>query len=93
MPDVSPNPPKDDPITSSSFSFPLMIAAVLLMITVAWSMWDEVYGLRPWRMYQRTFASAYASYLQKDIARQKKLESDVFSLARIQKARRHRQRS
>jgi cytochrome c2 len=78
-PPVPPNPPKDDPITSSSFSFYLMIAAIALMITVGWSMWDELYGLRPWRGYQREFASAYAKYLQKDIAREKKLESDVYS--------------
>ena len=80
MPDVPPKgPQQDDPITSSSFSFPLMIAAVLLMVTVAWSMWDEMYGLRPWRLYQRRFASAYSSYLQKDVSQQKKLEADVYS--------------
>jgi len=80
LPDVPPKgPQQDDPITSSSFSFPLMIAAVLLMVTVAWSMWDEMYGLRPWRLYQRRFASAYSSYLQKDVSQQRKLEADVYS--------------
>ena len=80
MPDVPPKgPQQDDPITSSSFSFPLMIAAVLLIVTVAWSMWDEMYGLRPWRLYQRRFATAYSSYLQKDVSQQKKLEAGVYS--------------
>ncbi len=79
MPDVPPNPPKTDPITSSSYSYMLMVASVLLIITVAWSMWDEVYGLRPWRLYQRRFSSAYASFLDKQISRQKRLESDVYS--------------
>jgi cytochrome c551/c552 len=79
VPDVPPNPPKTDPITSSSYSYMLMVASVLLIITVAWSMWDEVYGLRPWRLYQRRFSSAYASFLDKQISRQKRLESDVYS--------------
>ncbi|MFZ0634797.1 MAG: hypothetical protein WAM08_04710, partial [Candidatus Acidiferrales bacterium] len=79
MPELPPNAPKDDPITSRSFSFPLMIAAILLMVTVGWSMWDEMYGLRPWRSYQTQFAAAYSKYLQKEVAREKKLESDVYS--------------
>jgi mono/diheme cytochrome c family protein len=58
-----------------------MIAAILLMITVAWSMYSEMFGLRPWRAYQRKFAGAYASFLKKDISRQKKAESDVYSSA------------
>ena len=56
-----------------------MIVSVLLMITVAWSLWDEMYGLRPWRDYQKRFANAYRHYLDKDVAREKKLESDVYN--------------
>ena len=78
MADLPPNAPKD-PIVTSSFSTPLMICSVLLMITVAWSLWDEMYGLRPWRAYQRRFATAYSKYLDKEVGRQKKLESDVYS--------------
>ena len=38
----------------------------LLMLTVAWSLYDEFYGLRPWRTYQTRFAKAYSNYLDKD---------------------------
>ena len=79
MADVPPNAPKDDPIVSRSFSTPLMISSLLLMLTVAWSLWDEMYGLRPWRAYQTRFAKAYSLYLEKEVSGQKKLESDVYS--------------
>ena len=82
MPEIPPTPPAskpDDPITSRSFTFPLLIASLLLMLTVAWSFYDEVYGLRPWRSYQQHFASAYAGYLQKQVTAQKKAEDAVYS--------------
>jgi cytochrome c551/c552 len=84
VPEVPPagQPPAakpDDPITSNSFTFPLLIASFLLILTVAWSFYDEVYGLRPWRSYQSRFASAYAGYLQKQVAAQKKAEDTIYS--------------
>jgi cytochrome c551/c552 len=69
----------NDPITSRSLTFPLLIASFILILTVAWSFYDEVYGLRPWRTYQRTFASAYAGYLQKEVGEQKKSEDALYS--------------
>ncbi len=74
-----PAPPPDDPITSYSFTFPLLIASLLLIVTVAWSFWDEVYGLRPWRSYQSRFSSAYSKYLDKAVQNQKKQEDAVYS--------------
>jgi cytochrome c2 len=74
-----PTPPPDDPITSYSFTFPLLIASLLLIVTVAWSFWDEVYGLRPWRSYQSRFSSAYSKYLDRSVQNQKKQEDAVYS--------------
>jgi len=79
VPETPPQTPQPDPITSRSFALPLLIAAVLLMLTVAWSFYDEVYGLRPWRSYQSRFAKAYSTYLGKAIAQQKKAEDAVYS--------------
>jgi cytochrome c2 len=82
IPPASPppsTPPPDDPITSYSFTFPLLIASLLLIVTVAWSFWDEVYGLRPWRSYQSRFSSAYSKYLDKAVQNQKKQEDAVYS--------------
>jgi cytochrome c2 len=74
-----PSPPPDDPITSYSFTFPLLIVSLLLIVTVAWSFWDEVYGLRPWRSYQNRFSAAYSKYLDKAVQNQKKQEDAVYS--------------
>src|SRR5262245_21882954 len=52
----------------------LLVSMVLLLITVAWSLWAEFYGLRPWRRYQTTFRTAYSAYLQKQIAARRTAE-------------------
>src|ERR1019366_8091302 len=49
------------------------------MVTVAWSLYDEFFGLRPWRGYQRDFTAAYEKYLTKQIALEKKTEATVFA--------------
>jgi len=82
VPDTPPpstTPP--DPITSHSFALPLLISSVLLMLTVAWSFYDEVLGLRPWRTYQSRFAKAYSSYLEKAVKQEKKDEDAVYTSA------------
>jgi hypothetical protein len=84
LPEIPPaqaRPKPEDPITTSSFTFPLLIASLLLVFTVAWSFYDEVYGLRPWRSYQSRFATAYAGFLQKQVTAQKKAEDAVYSAA------------
>jgi hypothetical protein len=80
-----PSQPPDDPIISYSFTLPLLIASLLLIVTVAWSFWDEVYGLRPWRSYQSRFAAAYSKYLDKTVQNQKKEEDAVYSSAEYKK--------
>ncbi|MFY9529739.1 MAG: hypothetical protein WBC04_11545 [Candidatus Acidiferrales bacterium] len=80
-----PELPPDDPITSRSFSSYLLVASFLLILTVAWSMYDEVFGLRPWRGYQSRFTDAYAKFLTKKIADQKKAESAAYSSSEYKK--------
>ncbi len=75
MPDV-PAPPKD-PITSKSLGGPLLAAAFLLLLALAWALYQEEYGLRPWRGYQSRFAAAYASYLEKRVAKRKAEEAGL----------------
>ncbi len=74
-----PEPNSPDPIVSKSFSTILLISVFLLMVTVAWSLYDEFFGLRPWRGYQRDFTAAYEKYLTKQIAQEKKTEATVFA--------------
>jgi cytochrome c2 len=61
-------PQQDDPVVSRSMGLLVLVSVVLLMATVAWSLYAEFYGLRPWRSYQNNFRTAYAAYLQKQIA-------------------------
>jgi cytochrome c551/c552 len=67
----------DDPITGSSYSMPLLVWSFVLVLTLAWALYDEAYGLRPWRSYQNRFAAAYAKYLQEQIPRQRELAETI----------------
>ena len=67
----------DDPIQTSSLGFAILVSAFLLLLTVAWSLYDEFYGLRPWRSYQRKFADTYARYLEKTIPQQREREKVI----------------
>ncbi len=60
-------PPGDqdrDPVVHSSLSKPLLISAALLVLSLGWALWDEIYGTRPWKSYQRRFLEAYSKYLK-----------------------------
>jgi len=64
----------DDPVVSRSMGLLLLVSMVLLLVTVAWSLWDEFYGLRPWRGYQSTFRGAYSAYLEEQITARRAAE-------------------
>jgi cytochrome c551/c552 len=67
--------PAKDPIADSSMSGLLLVFSLLLIVTLIWSLFDEVYGQRPWKSMQKQFVSLYTSRLQKikpDQARQEK---------------------
>lgn len=71
--------PGRDPVAGRSLSVLLLVSVFLLMLTVAWSLYDEFFGLRPWRGYQREFIGKYESYLNKQIAAAKKTEEAMTS--------------
>ncbi len=72
-----PEPSTPDPVVSRSFSTLLLISMFILTLTVAWSLYDEFFGLRPWRGYQHEFVSAYHDYLGKQIDQAKKTQTAV----------------
>src|SRR5215207_3616864 len=63
-------PPEADPIVTSSLSAPILLAAVLLLGTLVWALWDEVYGQRPWKDYQQRFVAQYERHLRRVRSRQ-----------------------
>ncbi|MBI1749767.1 MAG: c-type cytochrome [Acidobacteria bacterium] len=75
----------DDPITSKSYSGPLLVASLLLVVSLFWALWQEFVGLRPWRGYQKEFASAYEKYLKKEISKQTEAANAIRSSAEYQK--------
>jgi len=78
-------PPQDDPITSRPMSLLVLISAFILLLTVAWSLYSEFFGLRPWRSYQDEFRGVYSSYLQKQIAQRKSQEQGFYANPTYQK--------
>lgn len=81
MPELQP----DDPIKSRSYSNVILIAIFVLLLCVSWSFYQEFIGLRPWRDYQSRFATAYSSYLQKQVRAREAAEKSVESSADYQK--------
>ncbi len=53
-----------DPVVHSSLSKPLFISSALLVLSMVWGLYDEVYGIRPWKGYQARFVKLYSRYLK-----------------------------
>jgi cytochrome c551/c552 len=55
-----------------------MIATVILMATLLWALWDEAFGMRPWKAYQHEWKQRYTGFLNtarsKSAASQKEVE-------------------
>src|SRR6202161_3236535 len=49
------------------------------MLTVSWSLYDEFFGLRPWRKYQAEFSSAYSNYLDKEYKQRRADEQKFYA--------------
>jgi mono/diheme cytochrome c family protein len=54
-----------DPVADRSLSGPLLVASLLLLLSLVWALYDELFGERPWKSYQRHFTTAYNAYLKK----------------------------
>ena len=52
-----------DPVVHSSLSKQLFIWSALLVLSMAWGLYDEVYGIRPWKGYEARFQKLYGRYL------------------------------
>ena len=57
----------------------VLISVFILMLTVSWSLYDEFYGLRPWRKYQAEFSSAYSNYLDKEYKQRRADEQKFYA--------------
>jgi Cytochrome c len=70
--------PNNDPIVSKSYAAHYAIAVILLMATLLWALWDEAFGMRPWKAYQHEWKQRYTAFLKsarsKSAASQKEVE-------------------
>jgi cytochrome c551/c552 len=80
-----PELPPDDPVTSRPMAGLVLISIFLLMMTVSWSLYDEFYGLRPWRNYQAEFSKVYSSYLENQSMARKAVEQKFYATPQYQK--------
>jgi cytochrome c551/c552 len=63
----------------------VLISVFLLMLTVSWSLYDEFYGLRPWRAYQSEFSQLYSKYLKTQYQKRKGDEQKFYATPQYQK--------
>jgi len=52
-----------DPVVHSSLSKALFIWSTVLVLSLVWGLWDEMYGIRPWKSYEAKFEKQYGKYL------------------------------
>jgi len=72
------NDTNGDPVVNSSLSVPLLVSTLILMVTLVWALYDELYSMRPWKAYQQQFAAAYRAFLEKTVKPgQTELETNV----------------
>ncbi len=74
---MPPESPERDPVTSQSLSGLLLISALLLVLTLGWALYDEFYGLRPWKDYQRDFVVRYTAFLRRQKPKQEAAERAI----------------
>lgn len=70
-------PEEKDPVVSQSLAGPLLVAALLLVVSLVWALFNEFQGLRPWKSYQKAFVTRYHAFLEKEIKQQKTQETQV----------------
>lgn len=74
-----------DPIADRSLSGPILISSLILVLTLIWALYDEIFGLRPWKDVQRRFVSSYTAYLKSIRSQQKGSEEEIRQSPEFQK--------
>ena len=77
--------PPQDPVTTRSLASILLIAALVLIAVLGWSLYQEEIGLRPWRGYQSRFSRVYSAYLEKRLTSRRAAEKAMGATPEYQK--------
>ena len=79
-----PDVPQDDPIVTWSSSGWMLVSALLMTISIAWALYDEALGQRPWKGMQREFVARYTRYLDSIKSKAGRSESEIKESAEYQ---------
>src|SRR5947207_1292011 len=71
------DPKTGDPVVTSSLSKPLFVSSLLLLLSLVWGLYDEMYATRPWKGYQAQFVKAYSKYLKSAEGGEAQLEAQI----------------
>jgi cytochrome c551/c552/transcription termination factor NusB len=77
--------PENDPLVSKSLAPHYLIAILVLMATLFWSLWDENWGQRPWKAFQHEWKDRYVAFLKGARSQSAASEKDVESSPDYQK--------
>ena len=69
--------PELDPVVTKSLSVPLLVSTLILMLTLVWAIYDEVWAMRPWKHFQADFVELYQAHLAKVKPQQAQREQEV----------------
>ena len=78
-------PVGDDPVLNRSLGRILLISSLLMIASLLWALYDETYGLRPWKDYQKQFVSLYSRHLRRIQPAQARAEQAVRQSAEYRK--------
>jgi cytochrome c551/c552 len=66
-----------DPVVHSSLSKPLFISSALLLLSLGWALYDEVYGTRPYKGYEARFEKVYSRFLKETLPQEAGSEQKI----------------
>jgi cytochrome c2 len=62
-----------------------VIAVILLVATLLWALWDEAFGMRPWKAYQHEWKQRYTAFLKSARSKSAASEKEVENSSDYQK--------
>jgi cytochrome c551/c552 len=85
--------PENDPLVQKSMASWYVISLVILMVSLFWALWDEDFGQRPWKAYQREWKDRYAAFLKTARSTSAQSEKDVEGNGEYQKLKQDYERA
>ncbi|MGH9723258.1 MAG: hypothetical protein ACRD8O_23860 [Bryobacteraceae bacterium] len=74
-----------DPVVHSTLSKHLVIWSVLLVLSLVWALYDEIYAMRPWKGYQQRFAKLYSEFVRRERPSEAEVEKKIKASSEYQK--------